>query len=68
MGSRVMRGPDWNYHETEHSYGTNVTDVAIIDHHNDLQTEKEVTVRWSDGNLFRYRWGRDGMFDIQMYH
>ena len=68
VGSRVMRGPDWNYHETEHSYGTNITDVAIIDHHDDLQTEKEITVRWSDGNFFRYRWGRDGMFDIQLYH
>jgi uncharacterized protein YbaR (Trm112 family) len=68
VGSRVMRGPGWNYDETVHSYGANTTDVAIIAHHNALQTEKEVTVRWSDENLFRYKWDRDGIFDIQIYH
>ena len=68
VGSRVMRGPDWNYHETKHSYGANVTDVGTIADHDCLQTEKKVTVCWSDGNRFWYRWGSDGKFDIQIYH
>ena len=68
VGSKVMRGPDWNYHETEHSYGANITDVAVIDDHDCLQTEKKVTVCWSDGNRFWYRWGNDGKFDVQIYH
>jgi uncharacterized protein YbaR (Trm112 family) len=68
VGSRVMRGPCWNYDETEHSYGASITDVAIITSHVRLLTEKLVTVRWSDGKLFCYRWDSDGMFDIQIYH
>ena len=63
-----MRGPGWNYNETEHSYGANVTDVAVIADHDCLQTEKKVTVCWSDGNRFWYRWGNDGKFDVQIYH
>jgi hypothetical protein len=68
VGSRVTRGPGWNYDETEHSYGANVTDVAIIENHDCLQTEKLIAVRWSDGKRFSYRWGSEGKFDIQIYH
>ena len=68
VGSRVMRGPSWKYDEIEHRYGAKSTDVAVVADHYPLQTEKKITVRWSDGKLFCYRWGSDGKFDVQIYH
>ena len=68
VGSKVMRGPSWNYDENSHSYGANTTDVAFVTNHVNLKTEKQITVRWSDGKYFYYRWGSDGMFDVQIYH
>ena len=68
LGSRVMRGPDWNYSEIKHSYGASVSDVAEVTGHNSLQHEKRISVRWSDGRSFDYRWGREDMFDVQIYH
>lgn len=68
VGSRVMRGPGWNYDESVHGYGASVASVAIVADHNNLQSEKKLTVRWLDGKLFCYRWGSDGIFDIQIYH
>ena len=68
VGSRVTRGPSWNYDKNEHSYGASDTDVAVVADHAPLQTDKLITVRWSDGKGFCYRWGSDGMFDIQIHH
>ena len=68
VGSRVMRGPSWNYDKIEHSYGASDTDVAVVADHAPFQTDKLILVRWSDGKGFQYRWGSDGMFDIQIYH
>ena len=68
VGSRVMRGPSWNYDEIAHSYGANTADVALVTGHDILQTEKNITITWSDGKRFCYRWGNDGMFDVQIHH
>ena len=68
LGSKVMRGPDWNYSEIEHSYGASISDVAEVTGHNSLHCEKRIRVCWSDGREFVYRWGREDMFDVQIYH
>ena len=68
VGSRVMRGPSWNYDEATHSYGANAADVGVVADHASLVAEKRITVRWSDGKLFCYRWGLNSIFDVQLHH
>ena len=68
VGSKVMRGPSWNYDETIHGYGASTSEVAVVRNHNTLQDDKTITARWEDGKGFQYRWGAGGMYDIQMHH
>ena len=66
-GSRVMRGPSWNYINT-HTYGKDKSDFGIVDNCNHLQDEKKITIVWQDGKKFAYHWDDDGLYGIQLLH
>ena len=68
VGSRVMRGPSWNYNKLNHNYGEDKSDVATICHHKCLQDEKFISVIWQDGKAFNYKWDQNGAYDIQLFH
>ena len=66
LESKIMRGPSWNYSNTEHNYGASKTEVGIVTHH--VANEQRISVEWPDGKGFQYRWDNSGMFDVQLYH
>lgn len=69
IGSKVMRGPSWNYDEDLHGYGASASEVAVVRDHDGLASDKTIAVTWSDGKSFQYRWGEnDEYYDIQLYH
>ena len=68
VGSKVMRGPSWNYSKISHGYGASTSEVAVVGGHNNLQDDKTIVACWEDGKSFKYRWGADGMYEIQIYH
>ena len=66
-GSRVMRGPSWNYVES-HTYGKDGSDFGIVHHGSQLQ-DKKIIIVWQDGKKFTYQWDHvDGRYDIQLLH
>lgn len=66
LKSRIMRGPSWNYDNTKHKYGENKSEVGLVTKYN--ASEQRISVQWSDGKSFDYRWDASGIlwFGIQL--
>ncbi|XP_046553778.1 uncharacterized protein LOC124263217 isoform X2 [Haliotis rubra] len=60
LGTRVVRGPDWKW-------GNQDTDGAgtVINHTNDPRYLYWIWVHWDNGTHNKYRYGRDGAFDVK---
>ena len=78
MGTRVVRGPDWNWREQDGGEGHlgTVAEVQVPDQA-DGDGEKKpveggrapcvVTVQWDCGGRCRYRCGLGGKYDLRVF-
>ena len=57
VGTCVQRGQSWKWGDQD---GNGMGIVVDLD-----QMRKWVTVRWDTGHINGYRWGADGVFDLQ---
>ena len=60
LGLRVVRGPDWQWADQDGGEGF-VGTVAGLE-----ETEGAVIVQWDMGQRCKYRYGRDGKFDLRI--
>lgn len=63
VGQRVVRGPDWKWHDQDGGCGHVGTIVAI----DDARPSKVAAVRWDTGTLANYRIGAEAAYDLRTF-
>ena len=60
IGAQVKSGPDWCYGDRQHSVGT-ITECSD-------EIEFDCLVKWKpdDYNLYYYRWGTNGKYELEL--
>lgn len=66
LGTRVVRGPDWNWKNQDGGEGNVGTVVQIGRDKKSPVTAQIVWVQWDSGNKANYRAGVDGKHDLRV--
>ena len=56
VGAKVCRGPDWKY--SDHDTATGVVE--------NCEKVDKIAVKWDNGSRFRYNWGEEVGYDVEL--
>ena len=56
VGAKVCRGPDWKYNDHD-------TATGVVENCEDVN---KIIVKWDNGNHFRYNWGEEVGYDVEL--
>ncbi|KAI0220924.1 E3 ubiquitin-protein ligase MIB2 [Lamellibrachia satsuma] len=67
VGIRVVRGPDWKWHNQDGGEGHTGTVVEIGKSGNNNTPSKTVVIQWDSGFRTNYRVGYQGAYDLRVF-